>query len=88
MCEENIFMEFHGEHEFHADRQTVYAAFFNADLLKAAIPGCTKAAWADSETLYVEADINFLVIKGHYGGQIMVTDQHSPTHCKMSSTYR
>jgi carbon monoxide dehydrogenase subunit G len=81
-------MEFNGDHEFNADRQKVYDAFFNADVLKAAIPGCKKAAWADPETLYVEADINFLVIKGDYAGQIKVTEQQKPSHFKMSITYR
>ncbi len=81
-------MEFNGDYEFNADRQKVYDAFFNKDVLKAAIPGCKTAEWADPQTLYVEADVNFLVIKGTYGGQIKVTDQQPPSHFKMSIQYR
>lgn len=81
-------MEFNGDHDFNADRQKVYAAFMSEEVLKKAIPGCTKAGWVDSEILYVEADLNFLVIKGHYGGQIHVTNRQEPTHFKLSITYR
>ena len=80
-------MEFNGDYDFNADRQRVYTGFFNADVLKNAIPGCKKAEWKDHQTLWVEADINFLVIKGNYAGQILLTEQQSPSHFKMSIQY-
>jgi carbon monoxide dehydrogenase subunit G len=77
-------MEFTGSHDFKADRQKVYDAFFNADVLKEAIPGCKQARWGDPETLEVVVDVNFLVLKGTYLGYFQVTEQQSPSHFKMS----
>jgi carbon monoxide dehydrogenase subunit G len=77
-------MEFTGTHEFKADRKKVYAAFFNADILKEAIPGCKEARWGDPNTLELIVDVNFLVIKGSYTGYIFASEQQEPSHFKLS----
>jgi carbon monoxide dehydrogenase subunit G len=77
-------MEFTGSHEFKAGRKKVYAAFFNADILKEAISGCKQARWGDPNTLELVVDVNFLVIKGSYTGYIHASEQQEPSHFKLS----
>ncbi len=77
-------MDFNGTHEFAASRSTVYAAFFDANILAAAIPGCQKATWVDPQTLELVVDVNIPGIKGTYAGRLQVTDQQEPSHFKLS----
>lgn len=77
-------MDFNGSHEFAAPQSKVYAAFFDANILSAAIPGCREAKWTDPQTLELVVDINILVIKGTFEGQVKASDQQEPTHFKLS----
>jgi carbon monoxide dehydrogenase subunit G len=76
-------MDFNGSHEFAASPSKVYAAFFDANTLAAAIPGCKEAKWADPETLNLVVELNIPGLKGFYEGQVKVSEQQEPTHFKL-----
>src|SRR5689334_18115682 len=77
-----LFMDFNGNHEFAASQSKVYAAFFDANILAAAIPGCKEAKWADPQTLTLVVELNIPGLKGFYEGQVKVSEQQEPTHFK------
>ncbi|HEX6779243.1 MAG TPA: SRPBCC domain-containing protein [Ktedonobacterales bacterium] len=77
-------MDFKGDHEFGASRSKVYAAFFDANVLSAAIPGCKEAKWVNPQTLELTIDLNILVVKGTYYGVLQVSDQQEPSHFKLT----
>ncbi len=77
-------MDFNGNHDFSANRNKVYAAFFDANVLAAAIPGCQKATWVDPQTVELIVDLNIPIIKGTYVGRLQVSDQQEPSHFKLS----
>jgi carbon monoxide dehydrogenase subunit G len=77
-------MDFNGSHEFAASRSKVYAAFFDPNILAAAIPGCEQARWVDPQTLDLVVEINIPGIKGDYEGQVKVSDQQEPSHFKLT----
>lgn len=77
-------MEFKGDHEFEVSRNKVYTAFFDANVLAAAIPGCKEAKWVNPQTLDLTVELSFPGIGGTYWGQLQVSDQQEPTHFKLS----
>ena len=77
-------MDFSGNHEFAVSRSKVYAAFFDANVLAAALPGCQKATFVDPQTVELIVDLNIPVVKGTYVGRLQITDQQEPTHFKLS----
>lgn len=77
-------MDFNGSHEFAASQSKVYAAFFDSNILAAAIPGCKEARWDNPQSLALVVEINIPGIKGTYEGEVQVTDQQEPKHFKLS----
>jgi len=77
-------MDFNGNHELASSRSKVYAAFFDANILAAAIPGCQEATWVDPQTLKLIVDIAIPGIKGTYEARVQVTEQQEPSHLKLS----
>jgi hypothetical protein len=77
-------MDFKGSHEFAASQSKVYAAFFDANILSAAIPGCKEAKWVDPQTLLLLVEINIPGLGGTYEGRVKVTDQQEPKHFVLS----
>jgi len=77
-------MDFNGTYDFSASRNKVYAAFFDATVLAAAIPGCQKATWIDPQTVELVVDLNIPLVKGTYLGRLQVSEQEEPAHFKLS----
>ena len=77
-------MDFNGSHEFAAPQGKVYAAFFDANILTAAIPGCKEAKWTDPQTLHLVVELSIPGIGGTFEGDVSVTDQQAPSHFKLS----
>ncbi|HEY7350692.1 MAG TPA: SRPBCC domain-containing protein [Ktedonobacterales bacterium] len=78
-------MDFNGNHEFAGSQSKVYAAFFDSNILAAAVPGCKEAKWVDPQTLELEVEITKIPgLNGIYEGQVKVTDQQEPSHFKLS----
>ncbi len=77
-------MDFNGSHEFAASQSKVYAAFFDANILAAAIPSCREAKWINPELLQLIVELHIPGINGTYEGRVHVTEAQEPNHFKLS----
>jgi carbon monoxide dehydrogenase subunit G len=77
-------MDFNGSHEFAASQSKVYAAFFDANTLAAAIPGCREAKWLNPELLELIVELHIPGLNGTYEGKVHVTEAQEPKHFKLS----
>ena len=77
-------MDFNGSHDFAASQGKVYAAFLDANVLAAAIPGCKEAKWIDPQTLELVVELSLPGIGGTFESQVKVTEQQEPNHFKLS----
>ncbi len=67
-------MEFGGRYLFSAPRVAVWAALNDAEMLKAAIPGCRRIDWTGETTLDLEIQVNLGVMKPVFGGDLELRD--------------
>ena len=63
-------MEFGGRYQFAASRPEVWAALNDADMLKAAIPGCQKLVWTGPTTLDLELKVNLGLLHPVFQGDL------------------
>lgn len=63
-------MEFGGRYLFAAQRPEVWAALNDADMLKAAIPGCQKLVWTGPTTLDLEIKVNLGLLHPVFHGDL------------------
>ena len=63
-------MEFGGRYLFSAPRDRVWAALNDADVLKAAIPGCNRLEWTGEATLECEIKVNFGIMQPTFIGDL------------------
>lgn len=63
-------MDFGGRYIIAAPRVAVWAALNDADMLKAAIPGCHSIAWSSPTTLDLEIKVNLGVAKPVFKGEL------------------
>ncbi len=76
-------MDFNGSHEFAASQSKVYAAFFDTNILAAAIPSCREAKWLDPELLELIVELHIPGLNGTYEGRVHVTEAQEPNHFKL-----
>jgi carbon monoxide dehydrogenase subunit G len=67
-------MEFAGRYLFVAPRARVWQALNDAEVLKAAIPGCRRLEWTGAATLELEIQVNFGVVQPVFGGDLELRD--------------
>ena len=67
-------MDFGGRYFIDAPRVAVWAALNDADVLKAAIPGCHKIEWASETTLDLEIKVNLGVVHPVFKGGLIISD--------------
>jgi carbon monoxide dehydrogenase subunit G len=67
-------MEFAGRYLFAAPRQSVWAALNDADVLKAAIPGCHRLAWTEADRLALELKVNLGVVQPVFSGDLTLSN--------------
>jgi len=67
-------MEFGGNYLLAAPRDRVWAALNDAEMLKAAIPGCHRLVWTSASTLAVEIKVNLGVAHPVFGGDLELSD--------------
>ena len=67
-------MEFAGRYLFAAPRQSVWAALNDADMLKAAIPGCHSLTWTQADRLALELKVNLGVVQPVFSGDLMLSN--------------
>lgn len=63
-------MEFGGCYILNAPRATVWSALNDAEMLKAAIPGCETIAWTGPEALDLAIRVDFGVVKPVFKGEL------------------
>lgn len=66
-------MDFGGRYLFLASRSDVWNALNDAEVLKAAIPGCQKLDWKDGSTLDLEIRVNLGVLKPVFSGDLTLS---------------
>lgn len=67
-------MEFGGRYLFAAPRQGVWAALNDAQMLKAAIPGCHRLDWIESDRLALEIRVNLGVAHPVFSGDLTLSN--------------
>ena len=67
-------MEFGGRYLLAAPRTAVWAALNDADMLKAAIPGCRSIVWTGAESLELEIKVNLGVVHPVFTGDLVLSD--------------
>ena len=67
-------MDFGGRYTIAAPRVIVWAALNDTEMLKAAIPGCHRIAWASETTLDLEIKVNLGVVHPVFKGDLALTD--------------
>jgi carbon monoxide dehydrogenase subunit G len=67
-------MDFGGRYRIGADRQAVWSALNNPEMLKAAIPGCSHIAWSGAETLDLAITVNLGVMKPVFKGELALSN--------------
>jgi carbon monoxide dehydrogenase subunit G len=66
-------MEFGGRYRVAAPRAEVWAALNDADVLKAAIPGCHKLDWTGADTLDLELKVKLGVVQPTFKGELALS---------------
>lgn len=67
-------MEFGGRYLFSAPRVRVWAALNDTEVLKAAIPGCSRLDWLGTSALECEIKVNFGLVQPTFTGDLELRD--------------
>ena len=67
-------MEFGGRYLLAASRERVWAALNDAEMLKAAIPGCHRIDWTGNSTLALEIKVNLGVAHPTFAGDLTLSE--------------
>jgi carbon monoxide dehydrogenase subunit G len=67
-------MDFGGRYLIAAPRVAVWAALNDAEVLKAAIPGCHAIVWSGPATLDLEIKVNLGVVKPVFKGELALSN--------------
>ena len=67
-------MEFGGRYLFSAPRDRVWTALNDTQVLKAAIPGCSRLDWSSATTLECEIKVNLGVMQPTFTGDLELRD--------------
>lgn len=67
-------MDFGGRYRVEADRQAVWAALNDTEVLKACIPGCKRIDWASNDALELEVSVNLGVVHPTFKGDLLLSD--------------
>lgn len=67
-------MQFGGRYLFATSREAVWGALNDAEILKAAIPGCRRIEWRDTSSLDVEIKVDLGLVRPVLGGELELSD--------------
>jgi carbon monoxide dehydrogenase subunit G len=67
-------MEFGGNYRLEASRAAVWQALNNAEVLKAAIPGCKRIDWTGPDTLELEIKVNLGIAQPSFSGDLALSN--------------
>jgi carbon monoxide dehydrogenase subunit G len=66
-------MEFGGRYKMAASRMRIWEALNDPEMLRAAIPGCSRIAWSGPETLDLEIKVNLGVMHPTFRGELALS---------------
>ncbi|PXA99872.1 hypothetical protein DMC47_01340 [Nostoc sp. 3335mG] len=67
-------MEFGGRYAMAAPRSRIWDALNDPEMLKAAIPGCSRIAWSGPGTLDLEIKVNLGIMSPTFKGELSLSD--------------
>jgi len=67
-------VDFGGRYRLTADRQAVWAALNDTEILKACIPGCQRIDWITDSALEIEVAVNLGVVRPTFKGDLMLSN--------------
>ena len=67
-------MDFGGRYRVEADRDAVWRALNDTEILKACIPGCKRIEWADEDALELEVSVNLGVVQPTFKGELRLSN--------------
>lgn len=70
-------LEFGGTYIVSADRETVWQALNNVDVLAETIPGCRRIVWRNDRFLDLEVEVNLGVMHPKFAGELELSDVDS-----------
>jgi carbon monoxide dehydrogenase subunit G len=81
-------MQFGGRYLFSAPRDRVWAGLNDSDVLKAAIPGCSRLEWTGEATLECEIRVNFGLMQPTFTGDLELRDVNPATRYTLAGRGR
>ena len=76
-------MIFDGTHKIPAQRETVWQALMNPEILARALPGCEKLEANPDGSYHAQMKVGIAAIKGTYQGRIEILDATPPERFRM-----
>jgi len=76
-------MIFGGTHKIPAQRETVWQALMNPEILARALPGCEKLEANPDGSYHAQMKVGIAAIKGTYQGRIEILDATPPERFRM-----
>ncbi len=81
-------MKIQGRYEFQADRQSVWKALQDPELLAATLPGAKSLEVVGPDRYKITADVGVGSVKGTYDGVFSMTDKKDFESCVLSGSAR
>ena len=81
-------MKIQGRYEFQADRQSVWKALQDPELLSATLPGAKSLEVVGPDRYKITADVGVGSVKGMYDGVFAMTDKKDFESCVLSGSAR
>ena len=81
-------MKIQGRYEFQADRQSVWKALQDPELLAATLPGAKSLEVVGPDRYKITADVGVGSVKGTYDGVFSMTDKKDSESCVLSGSAR
>ncbi|HBB98703.1 MAG TPA: carbon monoxide dehydrogenase [Blastocatellia bacterium] len=76
-------MKIEGTHQIHAQRDRIYAALINPQILQLCIPGCQSLDKTADNTYVATMKAGVGPVKGIFKGNVRLEDMQPPSHYRM-----
>ena len=76
-------MKIHGTHQIHVDRDRIFAALIDPQILQHCIPGCESLEKSGDDTYVATMKAGVGPVKGTFKGNVRLEDMHPPAHYRM-----
>jgi len=76
-------MDINGEHRIAAPRETVWAALFDVETLKACIPGCKELEQTSPTSFAAKVQLKIGPVSATFAGTVELQDIDEPNGCRI-----